>query len=113
MEMKNINKIPDMLREYITDQKVSVTFTQWETDEHEEDEAISHFEGYLIECRVAENEFNGMDGAFHFKTDQEEEIIEILMDFPNDDEDIVASVVERTINLFGNESLLRMEKKKG
>jgi hypothetical protein len=104
------NQIPELLRKKFPDQKIRAVFTQWEHDDPDEDETVTTFNGYLVETSVAENQFEGLDGAFHFKTEDEEEVIEILMDFPMDGEDIVAEQSEQTLRIFGNESLLELTK---
>jgi hypothetical protein len=104
------NQIPELLREKFHDQKVQAVFTQWEHDDPEEDESVTTFSGYLIETSVAENSYDGLDGAFHFKTEDEDEVIEILMDFPMDGEDVVATESGQTLKILGNESLLEIKK---
>jgi hypothetical protein len=113
MEVRKANQIPELLRERLHDQKLKATFTQWEDEDLEADETTTTFVGTLMETAVSENQFSGLDAAFHFQTTEEEEIIEILMDFPMDDEDVVAEMGETSFRIFGNESMLLLEKQKG
>lgn len=106
MEWTNPSELPALLQEKFQDQQLQASFTQWEDDDSEADETITTFQGYLVECQISENAFKGLDGCFHFQSNQSDEIIEILMDFPDDGEDVVASQAGNTITLYGNESTL-------
>lgn len=113
MEITKPNHIPELLREQFKDQKITVTFTQWESDDLEEDETVTQFVGTLLETAMKENQFSGLDGAFHFAVEDQEDIVEILMDFPLDDIDVVATLDQNMIHIYGNESELLLQKKQG
>lgn len=111
MEWTKTSAIPDLLRELCNGHLLQIAFTQWEDDDLDADEDVSTFEGYLAECSVSKNAFTGLDAAFHFQYPDSDEIIEILMDFPEDEEDVVASLVDGTVHLFGNESSMTISKR--
>ncbi|HJV45296.1 MAG TPA: hypothetical protein VJ824_06180 [Bacillota bacterium] len=113
MEITKPNLIPELLREQFKDQKIKVTFTQWESDDLEDDETVTQFVGTLLETAIHDNQFSGLDGAFHFSVEGEEDVIEILMDFPPDDEDVIATLDQEMIHIYGNESELLIQKKEG
>ncbi len=106
MEWMNPSELPALLQEKCQNKLLQACFTQWEDDDTDADETITLFDGYLMEGKVSENAFNGLDGCFHFQSKQSDEITEILMDFPTDGEDVVAALSGNTITLYGNESTL-------
>lgn len=106
MEWMNPSELPAILQEKCRDKLLEASFTQWEDDDSDADETITTFKGYLLECMIAENAFHGLDGCFYFQSEQSDEITEILMDFPADGEDVIASLDGDKITLYGNESTL-------
>lgn len=111
MEWTNPSELPALLEEKCENKLLEVSFTQWEDDDSDADETVTTFKGYLVECQISENAFNGLDGCFHFQSEQSNDITEVLMDFPPDGEDVIASFHGDTITLYGNESTLAISTK--
>ncbi|MBP1934597.1 hypothetical protein [Ammoniphilus resinae] len=110
MEIMNAEEIPSLLRDHLQDLEIHVTFVQWESDDPEEDESITEFDGVLVKTSVSENKFQGFDGLFHFQLNHSDDISEILMDFPSGSEDVVATLEDSVIRIFGDESMLTLLK---
>jgi len=90
---------------------LDISYTEWENDDLDADESITNFSGLLVGIEVEENQFQGFDLTFQFELEDNQETIEIIMDFPPNDEDLVAQLnQDTTLNLFGNDSTLTLKK---
>jgi len=113
MEIMNAKEIPSLLRDHLQDKEIRVTFIGWESEDPEEDETITEFDGVLVETAITENKFLGFDGLFHFQVNHSDDITEILMDFPAGMEDVVATLEDGVIRIYGDESMLTLQQIEG
>ncbi|MEW9669053.1 hypothetical protein [Ammoniphilus sp. 3BR4] len=111
MEWTNPSGLPPMLLGEWANQPLKVTYTQWEDDDLEADEATTEWEAILVDCTVTENRLQGMDGGFTFQTPDGEESFEVMMDFPSDGEDVIAVREGNLLKILGNEATLFLHKK--
>ncbi|RXT08062.1 hypothetical protein [Ammoniphilus sp. CFH 90114] len=111
MEWTNPSQLPSIMQKEWTNQTVRVTYTQWEDEDLEADEVMSEWDAQLISCTVSDNRNHELDGVFEFRTGDGEEIIEIVMDFPPDGEDVIAVQEGPILRIFGNEATLYLQKK--
>lgn len=111
MEWTNPSALPSLLLGEWANQALKVTYTQWEDDDLEADEATSEWEAILVDCTATENRSQGIDGVFTFQTRDGEESFEVIMDFPADGEDVIAVQEGSLLKIWGNESTLFLHKK--
>lgn len=112
MEWTKPSNLPPYIKETFMNQMLEINFTEWEDDDPEADESITEFSGSLVGLEIEENRFQGYDLTFRFEAKDQQGTIEIIMDFPTDDEDLVAQSTEEdnTLQLFGNDSTLVLKK---
>lgn len=111
MEWTKPTELPSLVENSFKDQRMRITYTQWEDDNLDADEALTTFTGSLQTIEVTKNQIQGFDVRFTFLSEGQEENIDILMDFPPDDEDVVAQMIDdTTLQILGNESTLEMKK---
>ncbi len=110
MEWTKPSQLPAKLQAEWTGTLLKVKYTQWEDEDLEADESQTEFEAILLESSMTQNGIQGLDGSFTFQSPNEEEAMEILMDFPMDGEDVVAVFDGNQLTLFGNEATLVMQK---
>lgn len=110
MEWTNPSQLPAKLNAEWTRTVLKIKYTQWEDEDLEADESQTEFEAILLESSMSKNTVQGMDGSFSFQSPDQEETLEILMEFPLDGEDVVAVFDGHQVTLFGNEATLVMQK---
>ena len=111
MEWTKTTELTAVIKANFMDEKLEISYTQWEDDDLDADESVTQLTGSLVDIEISTNSFQGIDICFHIKTNDQQETIEILMDFPPDDEDIVAQLIrDTTLQIFGNESTLTFKK---
>ncbi|MGC5325091.1 hypothetical protein [Brevibacillus sp. SYSU BS000544] len=99
MELHTHKEIENTLQQFIN-QALSVTYTQWDSEEADEEEVID-FNGTLKEVRITDNEFEEKDLFLLFTGDDGE--IELLMEVPASEEDL--GVLEgNQLRIFGTEA---------
>ncbi|MFF0830370.1 hypothetical protein ACFYU8_26325 [Brevibacillus sp. NPDC003359] len=106
MDIQQHEQLIQQLAEY-KNQKVSVTFTQWDT-ESEEEEEVTQFQAQLLEIKLTDNEFEEKDLMLVFTAEDGEEM-EILMEIPGDEVDL-ASYEEDHLRIFGTEAEIVLQK---
>ncbi|QDS34814.1 hypothetical protein [Brevibacillus brevis] len=106
MDIQQHEQLIQLLAEY-KNHKVSVAFTQWDTDSEEEEE-VTQFQAQLLEIKLTDNEFEEKDLLLVFTTAEGEEM-EILMEIPGDEVDL-ASYEEGYLRIFGTESEIVLQK---
>lgn len=106
MEIQQHEQLIQMLAEY-KNQKATVTFTQWDTDSEEEEE-VTEFTAKLLECKLADNEFQEKDLLLIFAAEDNDEM-EILMEIPGEEVDL-ASYVDGSLRIFGTEAEIVLQK---
>lgn len=111
MEWTNPTNLSAHLQEEWSGSLVKAIYTQWEDDDLEADENLTEFEAIFVQVTMSPNSLQGVDGTFEFQSSNQEEILEILMDFPLDDEDVVAALEGDQLKIFGNESTLLLQRK--
>lgn len=105
MEIQTHKEMLNTLQQFV-DQKLSVTYTQWDSEESDEEEVID-FEGTLKEVKVTDNEFEEKDLFLLFVGDEGE--IELLMEVPAAEEDL--GVMEgNQLRIFGTEDEIILKK---
>lgn len=105
MELHKHKEIENTLQQFIN-QVLSVTYTQWDSEEADEEEVID-FNGTLKEVRITDNEFEEKDLFLLFTGDDGE--IELLMEVPAAEEDL--GVLEgNQLRIFGTEAEIILTK---
>ena len=111
MEWTKPSDLPALIKAKFMNEILDISYTEWENDDLDADESITNFSGLLVGIEVEENQFQGFDLTFQFELEDNQETIEIIMDFPPNDEDLVAQLnQDTTLNLFGNDSTLTLKK---
>ncbi|WP_134699165.1 hypothetical protein [Ammoniphilus sp. YIM 78166] len=110
MEWTKPSELPAKLQAEWTGALLKVKYTQWEDEDLDADESQTEFEAILLRSSMSKNDVQGLDGSFTFQSPNDEETMEILMDFPMDGEDVVALFEGNHLTLFGNEATLVMQK---
>ncbi|MBG9801414.1 hypothetical protein ABHN05_10900 [Brevibacillus laterosporus] len=106
MDIHNHAALMEILDKAYVNQKVQVTYTDWEGDE-QEDEVVTTFRGTLLEVSLKDNEFEEKDLTLRFL--EEEDQIEILMEIPANEQDLGVSE-EQLVRIFGTEAELVLAK---
>ncbi len=106
MEFHTKDELTNLLQKHFSSQPLTVTFTQWEGDE--EDEEVTTFHGRLIEFRITDNEFAAHDLLLHFQAD-EDDVVEILMEIPKVEGDL-GTHEGGELRVFGTEAELVLSK---
>ncbi|CAJ1003162.1 MULTISPECIES: hypothetical protein [Bacillales] len=81
-------------------QAAEIQFTQWDSDG--EDEEVTQFRGELSDVRLSDNEFGEKDLQMSFAIDGDQ-VVDILMEIPADEEDL-AAFVDGRLSIFGTEA---------
>jgi|HigsolmetaAR205D_1030408.scaffolds.fasta_scaffold21067_2 hypothetical protein len=106
MEIQQHQQLIRVLQEDFLDKPAGVHFTQWDTDD--EDEEVTQFCGELKELRLTDNEFGEKDLLLLFSL-EEGESVEILMEIPKEEEDL-AAYADGRLSIFGTEAELVLER---
>jgi hypothetical protein len=102
VELHRHDQLLQALKETYTGVLIDIHFTQWDSDE--EDEEVTLFRGSLTEVELTDNEFGEKDLRLTFATDSDEEV-EILMEIPQEEEDLGA-LQDGELRIFGTEAEL-------
>ncbi len=106
MDIQRHDELCDTLEKHYTNQQATITFTQWDTDNEDEEETV--FAGTLVEVQLSDNEFGEKDLLLHFAAD-DQEVVEILMEIPKTEADL-ASFDGSRLAVFGTEAELSLVK---
>lgn len=106
MEIQQHERLLHVLNEQFVQQEAACTFTQWDTEN--EDEEVSQFRATLTASQLSDNEFDEKDLLLVF-TAEDGETVEILMEIPSDEVDL-AVWEEGRLSIFGTEAELVLEK---
>jgi len=111
LELTKPSELLALINAKFMNKMLEISYTQWEDDDLDADESITNFSGTLVDIKIEDNRFQGVDMSLQFESEDHQESIEIIMDFPPDDEDIVAQLVlDTSLHIFGNESTLVLKK---
>lgn len=107
MDIQQHARLLSLLQDEFENRLATVTFTQWETDQEDEEEE-TRFTGKLVGFELTDNEFAEKDLLLKF-TDEEDESLEILMEIPGEEVDL-ATFAEGRLAIFGTEAEVVLEK---
>lgn len=86
--------------------KAQLLFTQWDTDDEDEEE--SSFTARLLKVTLSDNEFDEIDLLLSLEDEAGEEL-DLLMELPKAEEDL-GSFEEGSLSIFGTEAELVLTK---
>ena len=112
MEWTKPTELTAIIKANFMDEKLEISYTQWEDDDLEMlMKSVTQLTGSLVDIEISTNSFQGIDICFHIKTNDQQETIEILMDFPLMMRALIPQLIrDTTLQIFGNESTLTLEK---
>lgn len=111
MDWTKPSSLPSFIKETFMNHMLQIGYTEWEDDDPNADESITHFTGLLLEIAIEDHSIQGFDLTLLFDSKDHGERMEITMDFPPDDEDVVAQLTDDTVlHLLGNEATLVLQK---
>lgn len=106
MDIQTHAELVRILEDEFVGTKAQLLFTQWDTDDEDEEE--SRFEARLLKVTLSDNEFAEKDLLLSLENDQGEEL-DLLMELPKAEEDL-GSFVEGRLSIFGTEAELVLTK---
>ncbi|WP_421616761.1 hypothetical protein ACAF76_013365 [Brevibacillus sp. TJ4] len=106
MEIQQHDRLLQVLRDEYLQKQVVILFTQWDTEN--EDEEVTQFRGQLTEIQLTDNEFDEKDLQLIF-TLEDSESVEILMEIPKEEADLASHEADK-LSIYGTEAELVLEK---